>query len=76
MLGANALLQLKVWLLTISPMVCRRLLVRAGYSLRELHAALSKYDGLGRHPPLPVPQRRCRQRSVRLIVDNGAEKSA
>ena len=40
MLGANALLQLKVWLLTISPMVWRRLLVPAGYSLRELHGAI------------------------------------
>src|SRR6266851_8594036 len=39
-LGANALVQLKVWLLKISPMVWRRLLVPAGYSLRELHGVI------------------------------------
>jgi hypothetical protein len=33
-------LQLKVWLLTMSPMVWRRLLVPAGYSLRELHGVI------------------------------------
>lgn len=31
---------MKVWLLTISPMVWRRLLVPAGYSLRELHGVI------------------------------------
>jgi hypothetical protein len=40
MLGANALLQLKVWLLTISPMVWRRVVVPVGYTLRELHGVL------------------------------------
>ncbi len=47
MLGANALLQLKVWLLTISPMVWRRLLVPAGYSLRELHGAIQVNTVIG-----------------------------
>ena len=33
-------MQLKIWLLTISPMVWRRVVVPAGYTLRELHGAI------------------------------------
>jgi hypothetical protein len=35
--GANAIVQVKVWLLGISPMVWRRVLVVSGCTLRELH---------------------------------------
>jgi hypothetical protein len=35
--GAGEIVQIKLWLLGISPMVCRRVLVPASYTLRELH---------------------------------------
>src|SRR5713226_4787784 len=34
---ANAIVQVKVWLLGVSPMVWRRVLVPASFTLRELH---------------------------------------
>ena len=34
---ANAIVEVKVWLLGISPMVWRRVLVPSGCTLRELH---------------------------------------
>jgi hypothetical protein len=37
---ASAILQVKVWLLDISPMVWRRLLVPSNYTLRELHGVI------------------------------------
>ena len=37
---ADAVLQIKVWLLDISPMVWRRLLVPSSYTLRELHGVI------------------------------------
>src|ERR1700709_1563810 len=37
---ADAILQVKVWLLDVSPMVWRRVLVRSGYPLRELHGVI------------------------------------
>jgi hypothetical protein len=37
---ADAILQVKVWLLDISPMVWRRLLVPSSYTLRELHGVI------------------------------------
>jgi Plasmid pRiA4b ORF-3-like protein len=38
--GADAIVQIKVWLLGISPMVWRRVLVPAGLTLRELHGVI------------------------------------
>jgi hypothetical protein len=35
--GTDAIVQAKVWLLGVSPMVWRRLLVPSGCTLRELH---------------------------------------
>jgi hypothetical protein len=37
---ASALLQIKVWLIGISPMVWRRVLVPANFTLRELHGVI------------------------------------
>lgn len=37
---ADAVLQIKVWLLGVSPMIWRRVLVPAGFTLRELHGVL------------------------------------
>ena len=37
---ANAVLQVKVWLVGISPMVWRRVLVPASFTLRELHGVI------------------------------------
>jgi hypothetical protein len=37
---AEAVLQIKVWLIGISPMVWRRLLVPAAFTLRELHGVI------------------------------------
>jgi hypothetical protein len=37
---ADAILQIKVWLLDVSPMVWRRLLVPSSYTLRELHGVI------------------------------------
>ncbi|HZX72214.1 MAG TPA: plasmid pRiA4b ORF-3 family protein [Rhodanobacter sp.] len=37
---AGAILQVKVWLLDVSPMVWRRLLVPSHYTLRELHGVI------------------------------------
>src|SRR5450631_2863845 len=37
---AAAILQIKVWLTGISPMVWRRVLVPAGFTLRELHGVI------------------------------------
>jgi uncharacterized protein YeaO (DUF488 family) len=38
--GADAVLQVKVWLVGISPMVWRRILVPARFTLRELHGVI------------------------------------
>jgi hypothetical protein len=38
--NANAILQVKVWLVGISPMVWRRVLVPATFTLRELHGVI------------------------------------
>jgi Plasmid pRiA4b ORF-3-like protein len=37
---ANAILQVKVWLVGISPMVWRRVLVPTTFTLRELHGVI------------------------------------
>ena len=37
---AEAVLQIKVWLIGISPMVWRRVLVPAAFTLRELHGMI------------------------------------
>src|SRR5258708_33758114 len=37
---AAAILQVKVWLIGISPMVWRRVLVRSSFTLRELHGVI------------------------------------
>ncbi len=37
---AAAILQIKVWLVGICPMVCRRVLVSAAFTLRELHGVI------------------------------------
>jgi pRiA4b ORF-3-like protein len=37
---APAILQVKVWLTGISPMVWRRVLVPSGFTLRELHGVI------------------------------------
>lgn len=39
-MNADAILQVKVWLVGISPMVWRRVLVPASFSLRELHGVI------------------------------------
>lgn len=47
--NADAVLQVKVWLVGISPMVWRRLLVPASFSLRELHGVIQVamgWDGI------------------------------
>ena len=38
--GADAVLRVKVWLVGISPMVWRRILVPARFTLRELHGVI------------------------------------
>jgi hypothetical protein len=38
--NADAVLQVKVWLVGISPMVWRRVLVPASFTLRELHGVI------------------------------------
>ena len=38
--GARSVVQVKVWLLGISPMVWRRLLVRSACTLREMHGVI------------------------------------
>src|SRR5713101_4322392 len=38
--GADAIVQIKVWLLGISPMVWRRVLVPVSLTLRELHGVI------------------------------------
>ena len=38
--GADAIVQIKVWLLGISPIIWRRVLVPAGLTLRELHGVI------------------------------------
>ena len=38
--AAEAVLQIKVWLIGISPMVWRRVLVPAAFTLRELHGVI------------------------------------
>jgi hypothetical protein len=42
---ADAILQVKVWLVGISPMIWRRVLVPAAFSLRELHGMGEYADG-------------------------------
>ena len=37
---ANAILRVKVWLVGISPMVWRRILVPTAFTLRELHGVI------------------------------------
>jgi len=47
--NADAVLQVKVWLVGISPMVWRRVLVPASFSLRELHGVIQVamgWDGI------------------------------
>ena len=47
--GAAAILQVKVWLIGISPMVWRRVLVPAAFTLRELHGVIQVamgWDGI------------------------------
>ena len=38
--NAEAVLQIKVWLIGISPMVWRRVLLPATFTLRELHGVI------------------------------------
>jgi hypothetical protein len=38
--GGDAILQVKVWLTRISPMIWRRVLVPATFTLRELHGVI------------------------------------
>jgi hypothetical protein len=38
--GAEAVLQIKVWLIGISPMVWRRVLLPTAFTLRELHGVI------------------------------------
>jgi hypothetical protein len=42
---ANAILQIKVWLVGISPMVWRRVLVPTTFTLRELHGVIQVVMG-------------------------------
>lgn len=42
---AEAVLQIKVWLVEISPMVWRRVLVPAAFTLRELHGVIQVVMG-------------------------------
>jgi hypothetical protein len=42
---ANAILQIKVWLVGISPMVWRRVLVPTTFTLRELHGVIQVMIG-------------------------------
>ena len=52
--AAEAVLQIKVWLIGISPMVWRRVLVPAAFTLRELHGVIAG-RGYGRtNPPLNI----------------------
>lgn len=51
---ADAIVQIKVWLLGISPMVWRHVLVPAALTLRELHGVIQVATGLEGHPPLSV----------------------
>jgi hypothetical protein len=47
--NADVVLQVKVWLVGISPMVWRRVLVPASFSLRELHGVIQVamgWDGI------------------------------
>mgnify|MGYP001551543471 CR=1 FL=1 len=47
--NADAVLQVKVWLVGISPMVWRRVLVPASFTLRELHGVIQVamgWDGI------------------------------
>ncbi len=43
--AAAAILQFKVWLIGISPMVWRRVLVPANFTLRELHGVIQVVMG-------------------------------
>jgi hypothetical protein len=43
--GAEAIFQVKVWLIGISPMVWRRVLVPAEVTLRELHGVIQVVMG-------------------------------
>jgi hypothetical protein len=44
---ADDIMQIKVWLLGVSPMVWRRVLVPATLTLRELHGVIGSYGGEG-----------------------------
>ena len=54
---ANAILQVKVWLVGISPMVWRRVLVPTTFTLRELHGVIQVAMGEIRIPGVPVAGR-------------------
>jgi len=49
---ADAVLQVKVWLVGISPMVWRRVLVPASFTLRELHGVIQVAMGPRSTPSL------------------------
>ena len=56
---ANAILQVKVWLTGISPMVWRRVLVPASFTLRELHGVIQVamgWEGIHLYDFISVPR--------------------
>jgi hypothetical protein len=66
---ADGVLQIKVWLIGISPMVWRRVLVPAAFTLRELHGVIQVamgWEGFHLSNPAFVPcataPRSCRLR--------------
>ena len=50
----DTILQVKVWLLGVSPMVWRRLLVPSSYTLRELHGVIQVAMGWEGHRQVVV----------------------
>ena len=50
--ATNAIVQIKVWLLGVSPIVWRRVLVPSDATPRELHGVFPGGGGLGGDPPL------------------------
>ena len=57
---SGSILQLKLWLKLVSPMVWRRVRVPADGPLRELHGVFQVAIGWGGHPSLPVCLRAAR----------------
>jgi hypothetical protein len=66
--GVDAIVQIKVWLLGISPMVWRRVLVPVRLTLRELHGIIQVAMGW---ESIHLYQFRLRAGAVRLVGAGG-----